>query len=108
MDKNKEFGELAGICWHEIVRKDEYTKVCSCGEDMNVFDAECQNPNYAADQLAVLRVMRKRKDWDEFTCRCPSLFRGRTFVDVDLLFDTTGKLRDLAIEWLRERKEQRP
>lgn len=114
-ENNKIFAELAGIPWdtHEG-RYGNFNK----------------NPNYAADPRLVLREMRKRKDFNHFLRYCngttgaveggeyaifdvkyePSGRRERREehykytkrISVSYILDETGKLRDAAIEFLKE------
>jgi len=77
------------IDWEEESEKKTFY-LCNCQHEKGD-----ELPDYAADPRLVLREMMKRKEWIEF----------RWFIDdcwVDLIvLDTTGKLRDLAIEWLK-------
>lgn len=110
--KNKRFAELCGICWHEIIRRDENTKVCSCGEDYSLFDDYVcgrKNPDFAADPRLVLREMMKREDWLMFIQAVGDVhrfnekssdFEWKEMIPVEYMTDTTGLLRDRAIEWM--------
>ena len=101
MDKNRELHELLGLCWHET-KADTPWKCSKCGMGMSLV----VYPDYAADPRLVLREMRKRDDWIDFQNWC---FVGVTELDgnvcygvpIDLALDTTGKLRDMAIEYLK-------
>ena len=87
MDKNRALHELLGLCWHE----------------------------WTDDPRLVLREMMKRDDWDNFsefvliahTGLCVTSMVVDSSVQLVLfplyyISDTTGKLRDMAIEWLKE------
>ena len=58
----------------------------------------------------VIEVMRERGDFGEFIASIFSIPRGYfpylfTFcMDIDLIMDRTGKLRDLALEWINKQK----
>ena len=120
MDKNKELHELLGLCWHEVVpgtqlwlqTSNRMSFVCSkCRE--RYIESFCLD--YAADPRLVLREMAKRKDWDHFF---ENVLVNHTHLSVNsipvdssiqlmlfplyLIIDTTGKLRDIAISWLKE------
>ena len=105
MDKNKEFAELVGVCWHE-----NEIKPCSVGS-MRLPCSKCgsndYNPDYAADPRLVLVEMMKRDDWKEFI---QWLFREYvSFEQIPywleyFILDTTGRCRDAAIEFMREEK----
>lgn len=92
-ENNKIFAELVGIPWdtHEG-RYGNFNK----------------NPNYAADSRLVLREMRRRYEDDyvfaQFLFQLP--VHG-TYPHVlgqfaDLILDETGKIRDAAIEFMKE------
>lgn len=94
---SRRFAELAGIC------KTCDDKVCTLHPDCCF--------NYAANPIEVLRVMREREDWPMFVSKV-GLRSGPDWVISDptdyvllsLILDTTGKLRDLAIEFMEGRK----
>jgi len=95
MDMNKRFAELAGVSCHVWETK---------GMDGKMYSH--RQPNYAAEIREVLKVMRAREDWSLFA---PTVGRwdGSTaeyFVRDDYILDTTGKLRDAAIEWMEAHK----
>jgi len=62
------------------------------------------------DPISVLRLMRERDDWYDFAAKIgfvnvqPSK-KKKVFVDSDYLFDSTGKIRDVAIKFLERKKE---
>jgi hypothetical protein len=100
MNKNERFTELAGI------EPDIYDY-----EDLygNVLQGEWF-PDYT-DAREVLKVMLKRKDYPDFINKVgfydpPDYSVGlieTIVIGADLIIDTTGKLRDLAIEWMEVR-----
>ena len=116
MDKNKELHELLGLCWHEWVRNIGHdAEDLMCDKCWRYPSEVGENPDYAADPRLVLREMMRCKDWSRFHMRIGS--RERTVIDpdgiawvinseirIDLVLNTTGKLRDLAIEWLKNNK----
>jgi hypothetical protein len=103
MDQNKHFAELVGAEIDWIGCTQFSGGVCDwAGEVSDTFCNDCIHAtplDYAADPRLVLREMRKREDWSRF---------GREelyYMDlVGLVLDTTGKLRDAAIEWLERGK----
>ena len=101
-DPNQRFAELAGLCWHEQV--DNQTLKCKhCGQSM-LFQWQ-GNPDFT-DAREVLKVMRVRENWIEFS---EHLFPGtdpQTEIEAACYYilDTTGKLRDAAIEWMEEKR----
>jgi len=110
MDKNKELCELLGICWHEIKIVDgKY--VCSCGKIAGMLFDSCEfsNPYFTtpSGMVQLLGIMRERDDWPEFVeekIGASVYQRNRGWIvtiNLDYIFDTTGKLRDAAIEFLK-------
>jgi hypothetical protein len=105
MDKNRELAELLGLCWHEHHESWRYKKGMSrCWK----CSSQEHNPDYSTDsgKVELLRLMMKREDWDEF---CASVFGKRFYVkclmsDVIKYYitDTTGRLAQAALEWLRK------
>jgi hypothetical protein len=115
MDANRRFTELAGIpC--------EPRKIIewACVDDFldgEVFYTSIDPHNgtkpeiryvyppiidYAADAKEVLKVMMKRKDKEDFLELINPYHLWDSYL-VDLILDDTGKLRDLAIEFLKTR-----
>ena len=118
-DKNREFAGLAG-CWHEILDCNhparEWYKTCLCGEHFNS-NKEAEehiinnSPDYVADPRLVLREMMKREDWDSFCDYIGYLDFSEDgyplrYVRMDYILDITGKLRDAAIEFLKEATDE--
>ena len=127
MDPNREFAELVGLCRHENDPPPIYTMeygivlVCKCGFktqsliELNKHIKE-SNPNYASDPRLVLREMVKREDFPLFMARL--MYMGDSVegidwdhnIDIDYILDanfeleTTGKIRDEAIEFLKEER----
>ena len=111
---NRAFHEAAGKCWHkrDWDRVGEILDTCvkslpckKCGVEisMNYID-----PNYADDPRLVIEVMMERKDWIKFlqyiTNHCLSGYAAINNFTRDLIMDRTGKLRDLALEWINKQK----
>ena len=100
MDKNRELHELLGLEW-----KEEWQLKDANGEVVLIPRED--NPDYTDDPRLVLREMKKREDFHRFVAKINafSLDEDDALIDnaipVDLILDTTGKLRDLAIEWLK-------
>jgi len=121
MNKNREFHELLGYCWHEWTWSfdDLDTGVGSwkckkCGEIVGIQKVMESSLDYAADPRLVLREMIRINKWYEFwawdfdkdyppddfggVIMCGEQFLSRI---EDYILDTTGKLRDLADNWLK-------
>ena len=129
MDKNRELHELLGHDWHLIIYHAESPNIieywsCSCGKILTNYylmkeHLKKNNPDYAADPRLVLKELMKRKDWDNFsefvliahTGLCVTSMVVDSSVQLVLfplyyISDTTGKLRDMAIEWLKGEKNE--
>ena len=105
---NKAFHEAAG-------KQPDYRGSCiRCGHYCSGKHVDCTPPipiypNYAADPRLVIEVMREREDWREFSkvigfwsVGLRPMRQRIFFVRCDLIMDRTGKLRDLALEWLNQ------
>lgn len=121
MNPNRELHELFGHCWHEQgefgrERPRGYKYICSCGlccSSLSILEEHihASNPDYAADPRMVIREMEKRKDGKLFFAKL--IYAGDNveaidddgLIDRDLILDTTGKLRGLAIGWMKEQKK---
>lgn len=105
---NREIAERTGQPWHEIVHKDEYAKVCSCGEDFNLFDYEHTNPDYYHDPVATLKVMQARKDYLEFVDDISTRYYNTHAADMVEAFDfiTERLLAKASLEWMRNHEKQ--
>jgi hypothetical protein len=102
MNKNLEFYKLSGKRAHiieEIDRNGYLGYRCEeCDLEWDWKDVGCKwdVPNYKDDPRMVLAVMRARNDWLIF-------LRDLEVRDIiGLVMDKTGKLRDLAIKWMKE------
>uniref|UniRef100_A0A6H1ZZ56 Uncharacterized protein n=1 Tax=viral metagenome TaxID=1070528 RepID=A0A6H1ZZ56_9ZZZZ len=84
MDPNREFAELLGL------PEDE--------------DWMCP-VDFVVDPRFVLREMRKREDWPEFAFK-EMIFSnsGKCGISLNYILDTTGLLRNKAIEFLKEER----
>jgi len=111
INNNKRFAELAGICTHENIWHDPkelpemtfYDKCLDCGKLLRNID----DPDFT-DAREVLKVMMEREDYYVFLKYINAVVdkHGIWCIEIPLILDTTGKLRDLAIEWMeKERKE---
>jgi len=122
MNKNQEFHELLGYCWHEIDGTCVYHRITKvsvvwckkCKHSISINNNTTINPDYAADPRLVLREMIRINKWYEFwawdfdkdyppddfggVIMCGEQFLSRI---EDYILDTTGKLRDLADNWLK-------
>ena len=88
---NREFAELVGIS--------PYESVFGNGDGVG------KRPiDFAADPRLVLREMKQRKDWGKFVFvvgEWPGAWTTQGSI-VCYILDTTGKLRDKAIEFMKE------
>jgi len=115
---NETFAEMVGIPWHKQISTKEDGYGCSCGFLAyfgGVYGEHIRNnpnPDYAADPRLVLKEMMKREDWPRFLDSIDGMHNcydygqeivWRDWIEVKYLLDTTGKLRDKAIEWLKGR-----
>ena len=115
-DRNRELAELVGMFWHhaeDFNVRPFYPLTCSCGEKLFTFQVEphCKhyNPDFTADPRLVLREMVKRDDWLMFLAFIKGLMdvsRHHDKIDVGLILDTTGKLANLAIEFLLKMRKR--
>lgn len=110
MDQNRRFAELAGICWHELVRQQikPGVKECSCGKIIynNGFSGHIKdsNPDFCADPREVLKVVMERDDWIEFLDWLRDYdVTDSHYISVDYI-TTPSKLRDAWIEWKEKQK----
>jgi len=109
MNLNRELHEALGYCWHEerpdILRIDDVLTCRKCGAFFIGDDME--NPDYVADPRLVIREMEKRGCLDKFICYVCGIHHlqwNRNVTDFTKLvaIDTTGKLAQLALDWLRK------
>lgn len=121
MNRNRRLAEALGICWHEWKRDwiedgnsiDEWYVCQKCGLKSYHPSQDHPNPDFTADPTLVLVEMRKREDWLDFIS-----FVGKFSTDgvsydvqydvsqfVDLILDRSGKLAEMASEWLTAQKE---
>jgi len=107
INRNKEFCELAGICWHEpqFVTWGGITEH-KCKKCLKVVHHVGFNIDYKSSPVEVLRVMREREDWPLFA---PTIGRrdGSTaeyFIKDNYILDESRpcKLILLANEWMKE------
>ncbi len=112
MNPNRRFAELAGAFWHEIVgTPDGY--FCSCGSPVKEsIGLPVRTGHYNldfTDVREVLKVMEKIDKLRRFLAwiNALSIDEDGDFINeavpVGLIIDTTGKLRDLAIQWMEGR-----
>ena len=112
MDKNRELHELLGLCWHaEAAEWEDARPTCLCGMtflheqylENHIINA---NPDYTTDagKVQLLREMVKRDDFTRFlgSIRIDLNYDDVPYIEILYIIDTTGKLRDMAIEWLKK------
>jgi len=117
MNLNRKIHEALGLKWghdyHVLEAYDDsvvYTAQClKCRDtrdsDLIVEEAACPaDPDYTSDagKVQLLREMGKRKDWEDFD---RSITGHNSALAYILILDTTGKLAQLALDWLGENNE---
>ena len=109
-DPNQRFAELAGLEWHDIEPPNNQCLMyrCTCGADFGMpLDAiqhqNKNNPDFT-DAREVLKVMEGKNTLSSFLLWL-SKDESVNRIHVHLVLDTTGKLRDLAIEWMEKEAE---
>jgi hypothetical protein len=108
MNLNRELHEALGYCCPDISDFDDGGMCGLCGECYEAHNI----PDYAADPRLVLREMMKRVDWDEFVTLTGAGVIANTkngtvyCIDLFYILDDSGKLRDLAIEFLEGSDER--
>lgn len=108
MDANKRFAELAGLCWHDFIEsmQTDYGYCRHCRKHRQEVES---NPDFT-DAREVIEVMENHPKGKLFFA---SLIYESNYEAIDddgyipreLVRDRTGKLRDLAIEWMEKGKE---
>jgi len=117
-DSNQEFARQAGICWHERTTKPQRTHagilhipIWTCGFDVTAYADEgdehirTSNPDFT-DTRAVWMVMSNQDDILDFARFIGCEIDNQTnaiFIPEKYIKDNTGKLRDLAGEWIRRK-----
>ncbi len=109
-DKNKELVLRLGMQWHERISSIYHPTACTCGYEAGCWDyvdkhIENNAVNFAApDGIALLLTkMREREDWAEFIYFTGwKDSHGRINIPIELILDTTGKLRDAALAFLSQ------
>lgn len=114
--KNKEMCQLLGIPWH-APRPNPQGKIgenrCMCGKmyittkelRFHVSQREDENPNFIIDPVSLLKELKKREDWEAFIYFKHDGYDPLKYCFEDYLLDQTGKLLDLALEWMRKEKK---
>lgn len=103
-EKNRLFREEVGKKWHEYSMDENLVFHCSCGHKTYIEENRHKNPDYAADPRLVLREMMKRKRWVDFldVVGVGGNTEINSMIDVHYILDTSGKLRDAAIEFMKK------
>jgi hypothetical protein len=113
---NRKLHEALGHCYHEWKRVTVDPKSSYQCQKCWVEIKEPYNPDYVSDPRLVLREMQKREG---FSCFLSFLMFGSendcledeliyaeaTLQIVDLILDDTGKLAQLALDWLEREKK---
>jgi len=127
MSLNRELHETLGYCWHELENigidesfknyGDVFFHVCKkCGFLTDDCQEEC-NPNYVAEPWLVIREIARQGSMFHERLKAFSMYvesgtHSKPYcISAHGLFelvaiDTTGKLAQLALDWLREQKEE--
>ena len=103
MDKNREFHELVGLCWHEpeSAQTTNYGFCRHCRKP----NYECEdNSDYAADPRLVLREMRTKSSdlYDDFLDSLAPELEQYGYIEAYYILDESGILRDAAIKFIRK------
>jgi hypothetical protein len=104
MNLNRKLHEALGYCWHDDVLTCRKCGAFFIGDDM-------ENPDYVADPRLVVREMEKRGELEAFSFyvwdRSDKLRYIASCLDIIRMvaIDTSGKLAQLALDWLKEQKE---
>ena len=104
VNKNKEFHKLLGHCWHDIVETEYGDFECKkCGVEIR---KRVHNPDYADDPRLVIKEMKLRKDFNVFLGHLMFMvsYDNTNKATIEFFMDTTGNLRNIAMEWLKGRK----
>jgi hypothetical protein len=112
MNANEKFAKLAEIPYYHVISYPTWAGKysCSCGKEFVASDKAALHvvkfsyPSDFTDAREVLKVMMVRNDWSLFQLWIWSKTKATLDNLYMLVTDTTGKLRDLAIEWMEERK----
>jgi len=113
MNPNRKFHELVGLCWCEPEYFDtDFDKCPKCGAIYSRGREFTYHPDYAADPRLVLWAMEvKHPDFietifsiDEAEYHSYRPEKRRIVFDkfIGHILDTTGKLRDAAIKFMRK------
>ena len=110
MDKNEELAKYFQIPWHEVTYRKGVRAECICGKNETLYlEGHHVNPDFTSPVL-LLQEMVKREDWADFAKKCCFVVSSgytterptKYYIDVELLI--SGKLRDVALEFFRERE----
>ena len=106
MDLNREFARLVGLCWHEY---DTETLNCIHCEKV-MWRKDSNNPDYADPRL-VLREMERIGKLEAFIVTLiytpesnPETIDYDGLIPVEYILNLTGKLRDAAIKFMKEKE----
>jgi len=131
MNLNKELHEAFGHKWgHDYTALERYknnsifTAQCTkcghtCDSDLIINNEHCPaDPDYKADPRLVLGEMEKRGSYESFVAYLfdtnyppdnihMALMSGTTLLIIlDLIMDDTGKLAQLALDWIRGKQKK--
>jgi hypothetical protein len=124
---NQALHEALGKCWHEselyaIVKNTDGLVGTTTDNESNEVRfnpslrckkchvSDCSNPDYCGDPRLVIEAMQERDDWFDFVqyiCPIDNKPAWSAILDLlDLIMDKSGKLAMLAIEWMKEAKDE--
>ena len=106
MNLNRKLHEALGYCWHDDVLTCRKCGAFFIGDDM-------ENPDYVADPRLVIRAIAKQGNMLDERLKAFSMYvesgtHSRPYcISAHGLFelvaiDTTGKLAQLALDWLQK------
>ena len=110
MNLNRELHEEFGYCWHEWEWSSENGQgAWKCRKCGKLSLERNDNPDYVADPRLVIREMMKREDWSAFCDQIGHSYATHEtkaaaydYIYLFYILDTTGKLAQLALDWLKE------
>ena len=104
--ENRELAERLGICWHEVATVGWHCSKCHAPMSIPI---SASNPDFTspAGIVLLLNKMKEREDFKSDFIHVVGTFMKNDWSDngaipIDLITDTTGKLAQEALDWLRK------
>ena len=103
-ERDKEIMRASWKCYHEF----PITGMCACIKC--TYQGADINPDFNADPVSCLEVMMEREDWPKFldTIGGAKIYsslgkevKREEYIIVGYITDRTGRLADLAYEWIK-------